>query len=161
MFGSLKLPFSCGSMKKRAFFNRLRRGYGPSDFHSYPTALPAGRVVDFACKINSLYLRTTSGWPKVPSRKSGKNHFFDTLCAPSLREGRFSPWETGGKIIGNALAVFLRRTPRRVRATASTACRCPAARARCRRRRRATHPSRCSTPAPVPGPVPAETVPGR
>ena len=36
-------------------------------------------VVDFACKINSLHLRTTSGWPKVPFRKSGENHFFDTL----------------------------------------------------------------------------------
>ena len=58
---------------------RCRRGRSPSDFHSYPTALPAGRVVDFACKINSLHLRTTSGWPKVPSRKSGENHFFDTL----------------------------------------------------------------------------------
>ena len=58
---------------------RCRRGRSPSDFYSYPTALPAGRVVDFACKINSLHLRTTSGWPKVPSRKSGENHFFDTL----------------------------------------------------------------------------------
>ena len=36
-------------------------------------------VVDFACKINSLHLRTTSGWPKVLPRKSGENHFFDTL----------------------------------------------------------------------------------
>ena len=40
---------------------RCRRGRSPSDFHSYPTALPAGRVVDFACKINSLQIRATSG----------------------------------------------------------------------------------------------------
>ena len=50
---------------------RRRRGRSPFDFHSYPPALPAGRVVDFACKINSLQLRTTSGWPKLLSQKSG------------------------------------------------------------------------------------------
>ena len=67
---------------------RCRRGRNPSDFHSYPPALPAGRVVDFACKINSLHLRTTSGWPKVLPRKSGENHFFDTLKRPCCK-GRF------------------------------------------------------------------------
>ena len=36
-------------------------------------------VVDFACKINSLQIRTTSGWPNLFPRKSGVCHFFDTL----------------------------------------------------------------------------------
>ena len=61
---------------------RRRRGRSPFDFHSYPPALPAGRVVDFACKINSLQLRTTSGWPKLLPRKSRFTHFFDTLQPP-------------------------------------------------------------------------------
>ena len=56
---------------------RCRRGRSPSDFHSYPAALPTGRVVDFACKINSLQIRTTSGWPNLLPRKSGENHFRD------------------------------------------------------------------------------------
>ena len=42
-------------------FGRCRRGRSPSDFYSYPAALPTGRVVDFACKINSLQIRATSG----------------------------------------------------------------------------------------------------
>ena len=74
---------------------RCRRGRSPSDFHSYPPALPAGRVVDFACKINSLQLRTTSGCPKLLPRKSDGNHFFDTLliaehpkCGISRQVGR-------------------------------------------------------------------------
>ena len=72
---------------------RCRRGRNPSDFHSYPPALPAGRVVDFACKINSLHLRTTSGWPKVLPRKSGENHFFDTL-----NQRGFGPSDTSPEI---------------------------------------------------------------
>ena len=65
-------------------FGRCRRGRSPSDFHSYPAALPTGRVVDFACKINSLQIRTTSGWPNLLPRKSGENHFCDTLTARML-----------------------------------------------------------------------------
>ena len=42
-------------------FGRCRRGRSPSDFHSCKPALPASRVVDFACKINSLQIRATSG----------------------------------------------------------------------------------------------------
>ena len=67
-------------------FGRCRRGRSPSDFHSYPAALPTGRVVDFACKINSLQIRTTSGWPNLLPRKSGENHFCDTL----KRQGKSS-----------------------------------------------------------------------
>ena len=92
--GNLKFHFSCKYMKEHAFFSILnRRGFGPSDFHSYPPALPAGRAVDFACKINSLHLRTTSVWPKVLPRKSGENHFFDTLN----RRG-FGPSDTSPEI---------------------------------------------------------------
>ena len=46
---------------------RCRRGRSPSAFHSYPPALPAGRVAHFACKINSFQLQTAAGWPKLPS----------------------------------------------------------------------------------------------
>ena len=42
-------------------FRRCRRGRSPSDFSSCKPALPASRVVDFACKINSLQIRATSG----------------------------------------------------------------------------------------------------
>ena len=42
-------------------FRRCRRGRSPSDFYSCKPALPASRVVDFACKINSLQIRATSG----------------------------------------------------------------------------------------------------
>ena len=62
-------------------FGRCRRGRSPSDFHSYPAALPTGRVVDFACKINSLQIQATSGWLNLLPRKSGENHFCDTLTA--------------------------------------------------------------------------------
>ena len=66
---------------------RCRRGHSPSDFPSYPAAMPTGWVVDFACKINSLQIRTTSGWPNLLPRKSGENHFCDTLTPPV-----FSRW---------------------------------------------------------------------
>ncbi len=67
---------------------RRRRGRSPFDFHSYPPALPAGRVVDFACKINSLQLRTTSGWPKLLSQKSGGATFL-TRCRYPKDSGSF------------------------------------------------------------------------
>ena len=82
---SLERQTRPGSLQSRGVpdcqktFGRRRRGRSPSDFHSYPAALPMGRVVDFACKINSLQLRTSSGWPKLLSRKRGENHFCDTL----------------------------------------------------------------------------------
>ena len=59
-------------------FRRCRRGRGPSDFHSCKPALPASRVVDFACKINSLEIGRPLASPNLLPRKSGICHFFDT-----------------------------------------------------------------------------------
>ena len=124
---------------------RRRRGRSPSDFHSYPTALPAGRVIDFACKINSLQLRTTSGWPKLFFSKKWRRHFFDTLERPPetsapagvpLRGGKFRAAALPSLAITSVARMcqkraeipsadnicFLRPTPRSGRAIAGRAC---------------------------------------
>ena len=36
-----------------------------------------GGLLILPCKINSLQIRTTSGWPNLLPRKSGENHFRD------------------------------------------------------------------------------------
>ena len=81
-----RAPYATGARFRLRMSKNPRGGVGggrsPFDFYSYPPALPAGRVIDFACKINSLQLRTTSGWPKLLPRKSGGSHFFDTLRLP-------------------------------------------------------------------------------
>ena len=89
----------------RPFSGRVRLSKNPGEVSEEPQLLRLsfvsagsayGGVVDFACKINSLHLWTTSGWPKVLPQKSGDVTFFDTLWPGHFLAGlRLSknPWE--------------------------------------------------------------------
>ena len=63
-------------------FRRCRRGRSLSDFHSCKPALPASRVVDFACKINSLQI----GRPLVD-----RICFLEKVALPLFRHAETGP----------------------------------------------------------------------
>ena len=117
---------------KKLFFAKKYGAYAPqpvkksrsnslsAGLQSCNPALPGSRVVDFACKIDSLQLLTASGWQKLKklSRKSDRSHFFDTLrriraCKRERMRRGCSVWTLFPAPLARGVPVGLRLRDRR------------------------------------------------